>query len=43
MHLFTHAPFLTVLAGAAIGATVYARIFGLRVIADHLRKRKKKK
>lgn len=31
-HLFTHPPFLIVLAAAAVGATVYVRIFGARVI-----------
>jgi hypothetical protein len=36
-HLFTHAPFLVVLAAAVAGATIYVRIFGVRVIANLLR------
>jgi hypothetical protein len=37
LHLFTHAPFLVTLAAAAVGATVYVRIFGSRVIFRQLR------
>jgi hypothetical protein len=36
-HLFTHAPFLVVLAAGAIGATIYVRLFGVRVIANLFR------
>jgi hypothetical protein len=37
LHLITHAPFLVVLAAAVVGATIYVRIFGARVIANLLR------
>jgi hypothetical protein len=37
LHLFTHAPFLVVLAAAVTGATIYVRIFGVRVIANLFR------
>jgi len=37
LHLITHAPFLVALTAAVIGATIYVRIFGARVIANLLR------
>jgi hypothetical protein len=36
LNLFTHAPFLVVLAAAMVGATIYVRIFGARVIFRQL-------
>ena len=41
LNLFTHPPFLIVLAAAMVGATVYVRIFGARVIFRQLLGRKK--
>lgn len=35
--LFTHTPFLVVLAAAIAGATIYVRVFGVRVIANLVR------
>ena len=43
LHLITHAPFLFVLTAAVIGATIYARIFGVRVIANLFRQLLKRK
>jgi predicted phage tail protein len=37
LHLITHPPFLVALAAAVIGATIYVRIFGARVIGNLLR------
>jgi hypothetical protein len=42
-HLFTHTPFLVVLAAAITGATIYVRIFGVRVIANLFRQLLKSK
>lgn len=39
-NLFTHAPFLVVLAAAAVGASIYVRIFGARVIFRQFLRRK---
>jgi len=36
-HLFTHGPFLMVLAAAAIGAILYVRVFGAHTVARTLR------
>ena len=36
-HLFTHGPFLVVLCAASLGAIVYGRVFGGRVVARLLR------
>lgn len=40
-HLFSHPPFLVVLAAAGVGATIYVRIFGARVIFRQLLKWRK--
>ena len=43
LHLITHVPFLVVLAAAVVGAAIYVRIFGVRVIANLFRRKPKKK
>jgi hypothetical protein len=42
LRLFTHAPFLVVLAAAVTGATIYVRIFGARNLFRQLWKPKRK-
>lgn len=42
LNLFTHAPFLVVLSAAMVGATIYVRIFGARVIFRQLLKPRRK-